>query len=154
MSSKLTAMVIGRIGQDATVKTLESGWKVINFSVAHGHKTKVNGEVQEHTTWVGVAHWIGKDREDKLSQWLTKGTLVAVEGYPSAEGWWNEASAEVKTQLRIKSERLDILYRPKDENGNAAPAAPAAQQQPASQQQTGQQFPYNPNAQVDDDLPF
>lgn len=149
MSTKLTTLVIGRIGQDATIKTLESGWKVINFSVAHGIKSKnASGEMVESTTWVGIAHWIGKDKEDKLSQWLTKGTLVAIEGYPSAEGWLAQ-DGTVKTQLRIKSERLDILHRPKDENGQAAPAQPAAAATPAAQP-----FQHDPNAAIDDDLPF
>lgn len=148
--SKLTALIIGRIGNDATVKVLESGWKVINFSVAHGIKSKnASGEMVEKTEWVGIAHWIGKDKDDKLSQWLTKGTLVAIEGYPSAEAWTAQDSS-VKCQLRIKSERLDILHRPKDENGNtAAPAQPAA-----AAAQAAQPFPGNPNAAVDDDLPF
>lgn len=152
MASRLSAIIIGRIGQDATVKTLESGWKVINFSVAHGIKSKnASGEMQEQTTWVGVAYWIGKDREDKLSQYLTKGTLVSVEGYPSAEGWWSENDSAVRTQLRIKSERLDILHRPNGNTTNENSAAPAAQ----TSAPAAEKFPpINPNAQSDDDLPF
>ena len=52
MSSVNKIHLIGRVGQDPEVKTLQSGNKVATFSLATSEKyTKQNGEKVENTDW-------------------------------------------------------------------------------------------------------
>ena len=64
----------GNLGRSADFKVLDSGQKVLNFSVA----VRVGWGDREETLWVECALW--GDRGEKLQQYLNKGTKVAVAG--------------------------------------------------------------------------
>lgn len=78
MLNKVT--LIGHLGKDAELRFTGSGNPVVNFSMATNRKWKdsQSGELQEEVQWHKVVFW-GK-RAEAVSQYLTKGKLVAVEG--------------------------------------------------------------------------
>ena len=79
MSSFNKAVVLGFIGKDAELKSTQNGNFVASFSVATSETFKNKaGEKTEKTTWHNIQVW-GKTAE-ALSQYLTKGTRVLVEG--------------------------------------------------------------------------
>jgi len=71
--------LIGNLGQDPETKTLESGKKVVRFSLAttESHKNGDGQKVSE-TTWHNVVAWNGI--ADVAGKFLKKGKEVAVEG--------------------------------------------------------------------------
>lgn len=71
--------LIGNLGQDPEIKTLESGKKVAHFTLAtkDGYKT-TDGQKVDETTWHNIVAWNGL--ADIASQYLKKGREVAVEG--------------------------------------------------------------------------
>ncbi len=144
--------VIGHLGKDATVKEV-NGRKVINFSVAHTEKyTDKQGNKVEKTTWVECGKWVDANGSTKVSEYLTKGTLVYVEGTPDVNAYSNR-QGEASASLRLSVFNLQLLGGKKD--GAAAPAgqaAPAAQAAAAGSNGGG----YTPVAGTgaDDDLPF
>ena len=71
----------GRLTQDASVRTLASGSKVLTANVA------INTGFGEHkkTLYVKVQQW--GERGEKIVQYLTKGTLVAGHGELSRSDW-------------------------------------------------------------------
>jgi single-strand DNA-binding protein len=71
--------LIGNLGQDPEMKTLESGKKVAHFTLATGDDYK-NGEGQKvsETTWHNIVAWNGL--ADIAAKYLKKGHQVAVEG--------------------------------------------------------------------------
>ena len=71
-------MLIGNLGRDAETKFTPSGASVTRFSVAttRNWQDKASGEWKEDTNWTNVVLW----RAEKLSQYLTKGKRVYVEG--------------------------------------------------------------------------
>jgi single-strand DNA-binding protein len=71
--------LIGNLGQDPEIKTLESGKKVAHFTLAtkDGYKT-TDGQKVDETTWHNIVAWNGL--ADIASQFLKKGREVAVEG--------------------------------------------------------------------------
>lgn len=71
--------LIGNLGQDPEVKTLESGKKVARFTIATKEEYK-NSEGQKisETTWHNVVAWNGL--ADTAGRFLRKGKQVAVEG--------------------------------------------------------------------------
>ena len=71
--------LIGHLGADPEIKTLESGRKVANFRIAtNSSNTNDKGERVEDTQWHSIVAW-GKLAEISEKQ-LTKGKKVAIEG--------------------------------------------------------------------------
>jgi single-strand DNA-binding protein len=71
--------LIGHLGQDPVVKTLESGKKVANFSIATNENYKnAEGLKTEETTWHSIVAWNGL--AELSSRFLKKGKEVCIEG--------------------------------------------------------------------------
>ena len=79
-------MLIGRLGRDAEFKTTQSGSELLSFSMATSEKyTDRDGEKKEKTEWHDCVLW-GK-RASTLSEYLTKGTQLFVEGSMETQKW-------------------------------------------------------------------
>lgn len=71
--------LIGRLGQDPDLKTLESGKKVAHFTLATGGSYKgADGSRIDETTWHSIVAWNGL--AEIASKFLRKGREVCVEG--------------------------------------------------------------------------
>lgn len=71
--------LIGNLGQDPEVKTLESGKKVTNFTMATNESFKTaDGTKTEETTWHNIVAWNGL--AELSSKYLKKGREVCIEG--------------------------------------------------------------------------
>jgi len=72
-------ILIGNLGQDPEIKTLESGKKVAKFTIATNDAYKNNdGQKVEETTWHNIVAWNGL--AERAARYLKKGKEVAVEG--------------------------------------------------------------------------
>src|SRR5690625_5275709 len=125
--------IIGHIGKDAEVKDFGNN-QVINFSVAVTKKWKnKNEEEQSKTTWFEVAKW---GNNVTLSNYLTKGTQVYVEGEIEADAFVSSQDGEAKGVLRLNAFNIQLLGsgrgKPKEIN----------------------EFELNDNDEEDDNLPF
>jgi single-strand DNA-binding protein len=71
--------LIGNLGQDPEMKTLESGKKVAHFTLAT-NETYKNSEGQkiEETTWHNIVAWNGL--AETASKYLKKGREVVADG--------------------------------------------------------------------------
>ncbi len=71
--------LIGNLGQDPELKTLESGKKVAHFTLATKDDYK-NGDGQKiaETTWHNIVAWNGQ--AELVEKYLKKGRQVALEG--------------------------------------------------------------------------
>jgi len=71
--------LIGRLGQDPDIKTLESGKKVAHFTMATNENYKsADGTKTEETTWHSIVAWNGL--AELASKYLKKGREVCIEG--------------------------------------------------------------------------
>jgi len=71
--------LIGNIGQDPELKTLETGKKVVKFTLATKEEFKnAEGQKVSESTWHNIVAWNGL--ADIASKYLKKGNEVAVEG--------------------------------------------------------------------------
>lgn len=99
----------GRIGKDAEVRHTASGAAICSFSVA----VESGWGDKKTTTWVRCALW-GKRAEGGLTQYLTKGAMVAVSGELSAREY--EANGVSKTSIEVRVSELDLIGgKPKEE---------------------------------------
>jgi single-strand DNA-binding protein len=96
--------IIGNLGKDCVVNTV-NGKNVINFTVAHTEKYKDSqGNQQEKTTWVDCAYWTDRTA---VSQYLTKGKQVYVEGQPEARSFQrNDGTPGSSLSLRVREVQL------------------------------------------------
>ena len=78
-SLKNKVQLIGNLGMNPEIKTLESGKKLAKFSIATNESYKnAKGEKIEDTQWHNLVAW-GKTAEI-IEKYLQKGNEVAVEG--------------------------------------------------------------------------
>ncbi len=71
--------LIGRLGQDPEIKSLESGKKVAHFTLATNENYKsADGTKMEEVTWHNIVAWNGL--AELASNYLTKGKEVCIEG--------------------------------------------------------------------------
>ena len=76
---KNSVQLIGHVGQEPEIKTLETGRKLANITIATNDVYyKENGDKVEKTDWHRVTAW-GKTAEI-IEKYVTKGKEVAVEG--------------------------------------------------------------------------
>jgi single-strand DNA-binding protein len=76
---KNKVQLIGHVGQDPEIKTLEGGRKVANLSIATNEVYyKDNGDKVEKTEWHRVSVW-GK-LADIIESYVTKGKEIAIQG--------------------------------------------------------------------------
>ncbi|MGH1334882.1 MAG: single-stranded DNA-binding protein [Aureispira sp.] len=136
MVNKVT--LIGRLGKDPEVRTLDSGTNIAKFSMAtdESYKDK-NGEWQTQTEWHNVILWRGL--AERAEQHLKKGTLVYVEGKLTSRSWQDDqGNTNYITEIRGNYFRS---LQQKENNGNAVKnTAPSTTTAPA--------------ADAGDDLPF
>lgn len=76
---KNKVQLIGNLGQDPEIVTMENGTKLAKFSLATTESYKnAKGEKVDDTQWHNIVAW-GKTAEI-VESYLTKGKQVAVEG--------------------------------------------------------------------------
>jgi len=87
---KNKVQLIGNVGNEPEVKTLESGKKVANFSMATNETYKnSNGEKVQNTQWHNIVAW-GKIAEI-IEKYVGKGKEVAIEGKLTSRSYEAEA---------------------------------------------------------------
>ncbi|WP_297086197.1 single-stranded DNA-binding protein [uncultured Draconibacterium sp.] len=95
--------LLGNLGEAPTVRTLESGKKVANFSLATNEIYRDSrGEKQTETTWHRLVAW-GKNAE-VAEKYLKKGSEITVEG-KLANRQWEDKNGEkhYSTEIVINS---------------------------------------------------
>jgi single-strand DNA-binding protein len=71
--------LIGRLGQDPEIRTLESGKKVAHFNLATNESYRNSeGTKIDETTWHSIVAWNGL--AELTSKYLSKGKEVCIEG--------------------------------------------------------------------------
>lgn len=86
MSGVNKVILVGRLGADPEVRTLESGTKVSSIRLATSERYKDrNGQQQESTEWHNVVLWRGL--ADVTEKYLKKGDQVYIEGKIKTRKW-------------------------------------------------------------------
>ena len=91
-------ILLGNLGQDPKVRTMQSGQKVVTFSLATSEqwKDKMTGEKKEQTEWHNVVIF-QPNLVDVAERMLQKGTKLYVEGTLRTRKWQNQAGQDVWT---------------------------------------------------------
>lgn len=118
MATVFETRLIGNIGRDAAVRTMERGVIAINFPVAHNKnwKDKRSGESRTKTTWVNCTIWKKEGANMRILDFLKSGALVELTGTPFAKAYPQD-DGTIKTEIRLNISKTNIL-RPSKNNGS------------------------------------
>ena len=141
-------ILVGNIGQDPQVRTMQSGQKVVSFSLATSDRwrDRQSGEQKEQTEWHRIVIF-SPNLVEVAERMLQKGTKLYIEGALRTRKWQNQQGVDTYTTevvLNQFSGTMVILSGAKaiDSMSGTAPAAPA---QPAEEISI---------AEIGDDIPF
>ncbi|QED23744.1 single-stranded DNA-binding protein [Candidatus Deianiraea vastatrix] len=145
-------ILVGNVGQDPEVKVMQSGSKVVNFSLATSETWKdKNGEKRDSTEWHRIVVY-GDRLPDIIGQYVKKGTKLYVEGSIKSRKY-TDASGNERTITEIVLQNysgtvkiLDSKSGSSDNRSiNSAEDGSSHKEQIASQDHSGH---------IDDDIPF
>ncbi|MFA6245453.1 MAG: single-stranded DNA-binding protein [Mucilaginibacter sp.] len=112
--------ITGRLVADATVRAVNEDKKVTGFRVAVNRRYKSQGEQKEETAFIDCTYWRG----EKIASFLTKGMLVQLSGFMTAEPWVSR-DGEPMASLRFRTEEINMLTKSAN-NGNEKETAKQA----------------------------
>jgi len=152
-------ILVGNLGKDPEIRTMQNGSRVANLTVATSEswKDKVSGERREKTEW----HRVVIFNENILSvaeRFLRKGSKVYLEGQIETRKWTDQSGVEkYSTEIVLQRFRGELVLLD-SRGGEGAPAsAPGMDDSGASSggtsfasSGTGSSAP----AGIDDDIPF
>jgi single-strand DNA-binding protein len=106
-------ILIGNVGGTPEVKTLESGTKVANFSLATNENyTKKDGTKVEQTEWHRLEVW--GNLANVAETIIKKGDRICIEGKIRTEKW-EDKEGNARTSVKIKVERIELLGKRREE---------------------------------------
>jgi single-strand DNA-binding protein len=149
MSGVNKVILLGRLGADPELRTLESGTTVASIRLATTERFKdKNGNQQESTEWHNVVLWRGL--ADITAKYLKKGDQVYIEGKIKTRKWTDQNGAD-RYSTDIVASEMTMLGSSSggSSTGGGQSSAPAAK---PSGNQVNEPSPSLDD--IDDDLPF
>jgi single-strand DNA-binding protein len=158
------AILIGNLGADPEVRTIQSGTKVAEFSVATSRQwTDRNGQQQEKTEWHRIVAWGYSADKDGLAgvaeRFLKKGDRVYVEGqieyrsYDDKEGNTRYVTEIRANEMMMLSGREGGGSGGDQGGGHSGGRSAGRERAPAGRSANYDDFE-TPSIGDDDDLPF
>jgi len=142
--------LVGNLGRDPEVRTMDDGGKIVQLSLATSEiwKDKNSGERNEKTEWHRVVIFneaLGRTAE----QYLRKGSTVYIEGQLQTRKWTGKDGVEkYTTEVVLQRYRGELTML-----GNKADAAVESYQPPALKKLDDGPINGAPN-ELDDEIPF
>lgn len=134
-------ILIGNVGLDPEVRTMESGVKVARIRLATTERLfdRQANETKEHTEWHTITLWRGL--ADVVDRYVRKGTQIYVEGRLRTREWMDKENNKRYT-TEILADTMNLLGRRSDnpasqgdgygqQGGYGAPAGGYGQPAPA-----------------------
>lgn len=102
--------IVGRLGRDAEIRTLQSGSRVATFSVATSEswKDRDSGERKEVTQWHRVVTY-QQPLIGLIEKRGKKGSLVFVQGPLTYRTWRKDGEASDRSEAELKVGPTDTL---------------------------------------------
>src|SRR3954469_16834324 len=128
MGSVNKVILVGNLGRDAELRYTPGGAPVatLNLATTEVWNDKTSGQKQEKTEWHRIVLW-GKSAES-LSEYLTKGKQIYVEGRLQTRKWQDKDGND-KYTTEIRADRITLLG---GGGGGAAGGTRAPQRTPAA----------------------
>jgi single-strand DNA-binding protein len=142
MSGINKVILIGNLGKDPEVRSLEGGVKVAKFPLAtsESYKNK-DGQRIDSTEWHNVVMWRGL--ADVAERFLKKGSQVYIEGKIKSRSW-DDKDGTKRYATDIVADNMTMLGRRSEESSPVETMKAESPNEPLPQEPAG----------GSDDLPF
>lgn len=126
------AVIVGNLGADPDVRTMQSGDKVVNLSIATSEswKDKATGERKEKTEWHKIVVF-NKGLVSVCENYLKKGSKVYIEGQIETRSWEQDGQKKYTTEIVLRPFRGELTMLD-SKGGNQG--SEYNQEQPAQEQ--------------------
>jgi single-strand DNA-binding protein len=137
-------ILVGNLGIEPEIRTLESGVKVARLRIATSESyTTRDGQKVDQTEWHTVTLW--RQLAEIAEKYLAKGKQVYIEGKLRTRSW-KDSDGNDRYTTEIVADNMQMLGRAGDSTENPAPVK-------------GEQLPQNTTvtsqvSEEEDDLPF
>lgn len=123
-------ILLGNVGQDPEVRTLETGVKVARLRLATTERifNRQTNDNTEHTEWHSITLWRGL--AEVADKYVRKGSQIYIEGRIRSREW--EKDGQRHTGVEIVADEMKLLGRrpegAQQQGGYQQPAQPQYQQ--------------------------
>lgn len=102
-------ILVGNLGADPEIRTMQSGDKVVNLSIATSEswKDKNTGERKEKTEWHRVIIF-NKGLVSVCENYLKKGAKVYIEGQIETRSWEQDGQKKYATEIVLRPFRGEL----------------------------------------------
>ncbi len=139
MSGVNKVILIGNLGKDPEVRSIESGAKVASFPLATNETYKgKDGAKVEQTEWHNIVVWRGL--AELAEKYLRKGSQIYLEGRIKTRSW-DDKDGNKRYITEIVGDNMTFLGKPMGEGDSQKTPPPVNED-------------YSPAAAEDEDLPF
>ena len=115
-------MLIGNVGKDPEVTTLDKGGKVAKFTLATSEKyTDKSGNKTERTDWHNIVAW--GPLADLVEKYVSKGKKLYVEGQIRNRSWEQDGVKKFATDINIQALQFLDSANGGSKDSSSAPAA-------------------------------
>jgi single-strand DNA-binding protein len=139
MSGVNKVILVGNLGKDPEVRTLDSGVSVANFTMATSetYRDKITAEKKVVTEWHNIVLWRGL--AEIAQKYLHKGDQVYIEGKLRTRTWEKEGVTRYITE--IVADNMTMLSKRSGDgaadSGYSSPAKSSAVEGPSMPPETG-----------------
>lgn len=156
MSGVNKAILLGNLGADPEVRTLENGVKVANFRIAtsESYKDRNTGERITRTEWHNIVLWRGL--AEVAERFLHKGDQIFVEGKLQTRTY-QDKDGQNRYVTEVVANEMTMLGKRDSGDQSQSQNRPEPKQSAGSMQSSGNNQPendHNAAEEDDDDLPF
>lgn len=119
-------ILIGHTGRDPEIRTMQSGRRIANLSLATSEswKDKATGERKEKTEWHRVVVF-NQGLVDIIEKYVRKGSKLYIEGMLATRKWTDNSGVEkYTTEIVLKPYRGNIGLLDSKGSGGPPPATP------------------------------
>lgn len=143
-------ILVGNVGADPEVRTLESGVKTARVRLATSERfyNRDTKESTEHTEWHTITLW--RNLADVVDRYVRKGSQIYIEGRLRTREWTDQAGNKRYT-TEVLADEMKLLGRRAE--GGAEQQGGGQQNYGAPQQSYGQQPTYSQPAYTQQPMP-
>ena len=118
MSGIKKVMLVGHLGKDPELRSLEGGVSVTSFPLATSETFNKDGQKVEQTEWHNIVMWRGL--ADLATRFLQKGKLVYIEGKLRTRSFEDKGGIK-KYTTEVVAENFTMLGRKSDFEADSIP---------------------------------
>jgi single-strand DNA-binding protein len=150
-------ILVGNLGADPDVRTMQSGDKVVNLSVATSEnwKDKASGERREKTEWHRVVIF-NQGLVNVCENYLKKGSKLYIEGQLETRSYEQDGQKKYTTEIVLRPYRGELTMLDSRNQGGGFSDNQSSYGAPSNQGGGGgyQNNSPAPIDELEDDIPF